>query len=167
MNIKTKSAIKNPQACSQKNHSFKKHGVKGSVSIMLLLAVVTIFLEIFTPGIVEIFSKTPELLEVTVPAMRILLSTMIFIGPTIMFITVFQGLSRGMMALILSLARQFLLFVPLLYLMSYLFGLYGVWWALPVSDVLSFVLTFIFTYLEYKKHKQTHDWSGFASVSVD
>lgn len=136
-----------------------------SVSIILLLAVVTIFLEIFTSGIIGIFSQDPELLGVTVPAMRILLSTMIFIGPTIMFITVFQGLSRGMKALILSLARQFLLFVPLLYLMSYLFGLYGAWWAMPVSDVLSFALTFAFTYLEYKKHKKIYDWSDYTSVS--
>ena len=131
-----------------------------SVGIVLLLAVATVFLEIFTPGIVGIFSDDPELLEVTIPAMRILLCTMIFIGPTIMFITVYQGLSRGTMALILSLIRQFLLFVPLLYLLSYLFGLYGVWWALPISDVLSFTITFLFIYMEYKKHRKHYDWPG-------
>jgi putative MATE family efflux protein len=128
-----------------------------SVRIMLLLAVFTILLEIFTSGVIGVFSKDPDLLEITVPAMRVLLSTTMFIGPTIMFSTVFQGLSRGMMALVLSLARQFLLFVPLLYLMSYLFGLYGVWLALPVSDVLSFALTFTFTYSEYNKHKKAYN----------
>ena len=97
-----------------------------SVSIMLLLAIATFFIEIFTPGILGIFSKDPKILEVAVPAMRIMLSSIIFIGPTLMFITVFQGLSRGTMALILSLMRQFLLFVPLLYIMSYFFGLFGV-----------------------------------------
>jgi Na+-driven multidrug efflux pump len=126
-----------------------------SIGIMLLLAVATIFLEVFTSGIIGIFSKDLELLEMTVPAMRILLSTMMFIGPTIMFITLFQGLSRGMMALILSLVRQFLLFIPLLYFFSYLFGLYGVWWSLPASDFLSFTLTFVFTYREYKIQKKT------------
>jgi len=73
-----------------------------------------------------------------------------------MFITVFQGLSRGTMALVLSLIRQFLLFVPLLYLFSYLFGLYGVWTALPVSDILSFAVTFAFIYREYQQ-KKTYD----------
>ncbi len=136
-----------------------------SVSIALLLAAATIIMEIFTSGIVGIFSKDAELLETTVPAMRILLSTMVFIGPTIMFITVFQGLSRGTMALVLSLVRQFLLFVPLLYLMSYFFGLYGVWWALPISDILSFALTYAFTYLEYRKQKKTTDWNGVALPS--
>lgn len=137
------------------------HGaVLASVSITVLLAIATIFLEIFTPGIIGIFSKDAEMLKVTVPAMRIILSTMLFIGPSIMFITVFQGLSRGAMALVLSLVRQFLLFVPLLYLFSYLFGLYGVWTALPVSDVLSFAVTFVFIYREYRLQKKNYDWSG-------
>jgi putative MATE family efflux protein len=133
-----------------------------SASITVLLAVATVFLEIFTPGIIGIFSQEAGLLEVTVPAMRIILSTMLLIGPTIMFITVFQGLSRGTMALVLSLIRQFLLFVPLLYLFSYLFGLYGVWSALPVSDVLSFAVTFAFIYREYRQQKKTYDWSDAA-----
>ena len=133
---------------------------------MLFLAVASGFLEIFSYGIIGIFSKDPELLEVAVRAMRILLSTMMFVGPTVMFITAFQGLSRGMMALVLSLARQFLLFVPLLYGMSYLFGLYGIWLALPVSDLISFALTFAFTFREYKKHRKIDDWFGSSPDSV-
>ena len=146
-------------------HNFRRlwNGARlASVSIAILLAIATIFLEIFTPGIIGLFSQEPEILEVTVPAMRIILSTMLFIGPTIMFITVFQGLSRGAMALVLSLVRQFLLFVPLLYLFSYLFGLYGVWSALPVSDVISFVVTFVFLYREYRQQNKKYDLSDVA-----
>jgi putative MATE family efflux protein len=149
-------------------HNFKRlwhAAMLASAGIMVLLAVATILLEIFTPGIIGIFSKDAELLRVTAPAMRILLSTMVFIGPTIMFITVFQGLSRGTMALVLSLIRQFLLFVPLLYLFSHLFGLYGVWASLPVSDVLSFAITFAFIYREYRQQKKTYDWSDAALPS--
>jgi putative MATE family efflux protein len=146
--------------------NFKRlwHAAKlASISIAILLAVATIFLEIFTPGIIGIFSREKELLDMTIPAMRILLSTMMLIGPTIMFITVYQGLSRGTMALVLSLARQFLMFVPLLYLFSYLFGLYGVWCALPVSDILSFVLTLAFIYREYRQHRKKYEWSDVPS----
>src|SRR4030042_3980191 len=87
--------------------------------------------------------------------MRILLASTIFIGPTLMFITVFQGLSRGTMALVLSLLRQFVLFLPLLYLMSHFFGLYGILWSLPMSDFLSFILTYGFTHFEYRKHRKS------------
>jgi putative MATE family efflux protein len=125
------------------------------VSVMLLLGVATLFLEVLTPQVVGIFSHNPELLTVTIPAMRIMLSTMFLIGPTIMFITTFQGLSKGTMALILSLVRQFIFFVPLLYLLRHLLGLYGVWLSLPASDVLSFIVTFSVLYLEYRKRRKT------------
>ena len=131
-----------------------KATVIASLGIAALLAVATIITEVLAPQIIGIFSREAEVLETTVPAIRILMSTIIFVGPSIMLITVFQGLSRGFMALILSLVRQFLLFVPLLYLFRYLWGLTGVWCALPVSDVLSFLITFTFIFREYRKHKK-------------
>ena len=74
-----------------------------------------------------------------------------------MFITAFQGLSRGMMSLILSLVRQFIFFIPLLYLLRYLLGIYGVWLSLPASDVLSFTVTFLFLYREYRKQRKNDE----------
>jgi Na+-driven multidrug efflux pump len=89
---------------------------------------------------------------------------MMFIGPNIMFVTAFQGLSRGMMALILSLARQFVLFVPLLYLFSYLFGLYGVWYSLPASDILGFLVAYAFIFAEYRRQKRSGYWKDVSPI---
>jgi len=130
-----------------------------SVGIMLLLGASTLVIEIFAPQLVAIFSDNPELLAVTVPAMRIMLSTMLLIGPSVMFITAFQGLSKGTMALILSLVRQFIFFVPLLYLLHYLLGLNGVWLSLPASDVLSFMVTSLVIYREYRRQRKSGGWS--------
>jgi len=129
-----------------------------SVGITLFLAVATVFIEIFTPQLVSIFNDKAELLAVAIPSMRILLSTMLFIGPNIMFVTAFQGLSRGTMALILSLVRQFILFVPILYLFSHLFGMYGVWYSLPTSDILGFLVAYVFIYAEYRRQQRVGNW---------
>lgn len=137
-------------------HNFKRlwHTVKlASVGIMVFLAVVSGLMVLFAPQIVSIFSQDPALATEAVPVMRIMLSSMLFIGPTMMFITTFQGLSKGTMALVLSLLRQFLIFVPLLFIFRYAFGLYGVWWSAPTSDILSFFLVFIFIVREYRKKK--------------
>jgi putative MATE family efflux protein len=121
------------------------------VGIMVFLAVVSGLMIFFAPQIVSIFSRDPALSTEAVPVMRIMLSSMLFIGPTIIFVTTFQGLSKGTMALVLSLLRQFLIFVPLLFIFRYAFGLYGVWWSAPTSDILSFFLVFIFIVREYRK----------------
>jgi putative MATE family efflux protein len=129
-----------------------------SLSIMALLGVVVLLIEGLAPQIVGIFSNDPELLAVTVPAMRIVLATTFLVGPSVMFITTFQGLSQGTMALVLSLVRQLIFFIPLLYLLRHLLGLTGVWLSLPLSDILSFIVAFTAIYREYRKHRQSDKW---------
>ncbi len=133
-----------------------------SVGIALFLAVATVFIEIFTPQLISIFNDEAELLEVAVPSMRIILSTIMLIGPEIMFVTAFQGLSRGTTALILSLVRQFILFVPILFLFAHLFGMYGVWYSLPTSDILGFLVAYAFIYAEYRHQKRAGIWKDVA-----
>lgn len=125
---------------------------KASLGIMALLAAITILGEIFTPQVISIFTRDPELKSVSVPAMRIMLSTMVLIGPSMMIITTFQGLSRGKTALFLSLIRQFIVFVPLLYLGRYLWELTGIWVAMPASDILGIVVSLAFIWREYRIH---------------
>ena len=121
-----------------------------SIWIMVLLAAITVLFEIFTPQLIGIFSQDPEFLSVAIPAMRIMLSTMVLIGPHIMIVTAFQGLSRGRTALLLSLIRQFIIFVPLLFLFRYLFGLTGVWLSGPAADIMGFIVSLAFVYREYR-----------------
>lgn len=123
-----------------------------ALGISIVLAVLTALMVIFAPPIVHIFSRDAALVEKAVPAMRIIMSTMLLVGPTVMFITAFQGLSQGTKSAILSLLRQFLIFVPLLFLCRYLWELNGVWISAPASDILSFSLIFTFIYREYRKH---------------
>jgi putative MATE family efflux protein len=129
-----------------------------SLGITALLVVGVLLIEGLAPQIVSIFSSDPELLAVTVPAMRIMLATMFLGGASVMFITTFQGLSNGTMALILSLVRQLVFFIPLLYFLRGLLGLNGVWLSLPASDLLGFSLSFFFTYRQYRRHHKGDKW---------
>jgi len=121
-----------------------------SIWLAGFLVVATLVLEIFTPQIVSFFNSDPELLAIAVPGMRIFCSTLVLIGPTIIFITTFQGLSKGTDAMLLSLGRQFIFFVPGLFLFSRLWGLTGVWIAMPVSDILGFATAGFWLLREYR-----------------
>jgi putative MATE family efflux protein len=124
--------------------------------IVVLLLVITVGIELFTPQIIRIFSNEAELLAATTPVMRIILSSLCLVGPTILFITTFQGMSQGVLSLVLSLVRQFVFFIPLLYLFSYLFGIIGVWSSMPVADFLGFVVASFFIIRAYKKYRRQH-----------
>jgi putative MATE family efflux protein len=126
---------------------------KAMLGIMALLAVMTIAFEIWTPQIISIFTKDPELVKVALPAMRIMLSTMIFIGPSIITIATFQGLGKGTKAMILSMLRQFIVFVPLLFLFRALWGMTGVWACSPAADTIGVTISLLFLWQEYQKHR--------------
>ncbi len=49
---------------------------------------------------------------------------------------------RGPQSLLLSTCRQGLLNIPLLYLMSYLGGLYGIVWTQLIADTLTIAVSF-------------------------
>ena len=137
-----------------------------SVGTALLLGVALVVLEIFTPNLIGIFSKDPELMAIAVPAMRIVMSMIVLVGPSILFITTFQGLSKGKEALLLSLVRQFVFFVPLIFLLPRILGMMGVWLSLPLSDVLAFLVTGLWLLREYRRQRRDV-WSTAPVLKAD
>ena len=129
-----------------------------TLSLVVVLAVATVILEVFAPQLISIFNDDPRLLAIAVPSMRIFMAGLVVIGPVIIFITTFQGLSKGWTASVLSLGRQVVFFVPALYILPRFFGLNGVWWSLPLADTLGTVLAGYWLYREYRHQKRSGIW---------
>lgn len=127
------------------------------VGIMALMGVMTVLYEVFALQIVGVFTNNPEVVAAAVPALRIGIAAISMIGPSVMFVATFQGLSRGNMALFLALTRQFLVFVPLVYLFNHVWGLTGLWVSMPAADTLGFVIALAFIYREYRRRRQAVD----------
>jgi Na+-driven multidrug efflux pump len=90
--------------------------------------------------------------------MRILVSTLILIGPAIMFITTFQGLSKGWTAIVLSLARELVFFIPAILILPRYLGLNGVWLSIPIADVTGTAIAGLWLYREYRRQKSSGVW---------
>jgi len=138
-----------------------------SVGLALFSVPALAMLEIFAPQLIAIFNDDPELMAIAVPAMRIFLSTLVIVGPSILFITTFQGLSKGKEAMVLSLVRQFIFFVPLLFLLSRIWGINGVWLSVPISDALAFLVSGLWLFREYKLQQRTGVWSDIPVPEAD
>ena len=138
-----------------------------SVGLALFMGVALVVLEILAPQLIAIFNDDPELMAIAVPAMRIWLSTMVIVGPSILFITTFQGLSKGKEALILSLVRQFIFFVPLLFLLPRIWGISGVWLSVPISATLAFLVSGLWLFREYKLQQRKGVWSDMPVPEAD
>ena len=63
----------------------------------------------------------------------------------------FQALGNGIYSTITSLSRQLLVLVPAAYLLSLTGNVHAVWWAFPIAEVVSMVLTVILYVRIYRK----------------
>jgi Na+-driven multidrug efflux pump len=126
--------------------------------LVVLLGVATIVMEVLAPQLIGIFNQEEEMLELAVPAMRIVIAVLPLIGLAIIFVVTFQAMGKGREVLLLSLSRQFIFFVPLIYILPGFMDVTGVWVAMPVSDVCGFLVTGSWLLREYRKLRTVGGW---------
>ena len=88
-----------------------------------------------------IFTHDEALLEMSAEGLRILTLGFPIVGYQMIGTNFFQSLGMVKKSVILSLSRQILFLLPLLYALPLWHGARGVWMSFPVSDVLSAILT--------------------------
>ena len=102
------------------------------------------------PGLlVRVFTTDETLREMTVVGMRIVFAMYPVIGFQIIVAQFHQSIGMAKEAIFMSLSRQVLFLMPLIYIFGRIWGLTGVWWALPVSDVIA-VLTALYFLIRIK-----------------
>ena len=97
----------------------------------------------FTGDIVSVFLSEPEAFGYAVKFLHIKLSSSILFAVFFIFINALQAMGAGRASFILSVCRQCVLYMPLLFVLDRFFGEYGIISALPVAELLSLLQTVI------------------------
>ena len=115
-----------------------------SISIMVIGTAVFIMI----PGkLLSIFNASSKMLNIGIPALRTICLCFIPAAIGISFSNVFQAVGHGFLSLIISLLRQLVVLLPAAYFLSKI-GLYTVWYAFPIAEVVSLVASaFMFVHL--------------------
>jgi putative MATE family efflux protein len=112
--------------------------------------------QLFPRLIIQMFNREPDLVELGAKALRTFLIFLPIIGFQVVGANYFQAIGKPQQAMTLSLSRQVLFFLPALLLLPKFFGLYGVFWAGPTSDLLSSVVTGVWLFYEVKHLDRRH-----------
>ena len=137
----------------------KKERIIESVRFSLMIAVsimivgLCIFLTI-PDKLLLLFDASPNMLEIGVPALRIIGTHFILAGVSIVLMSTFQAFGEGFLSLTVSVLRQLVVILPAAYLLMKFAGLGAVWWAFPIAEMCSLSLSaFFFTRLYRTKIK--------------
>ncbi len=118
--------------------------IKFDVMVELSFSIVTaIILAIFAPSIISLFMKDSEIISIGSRMLRWLILTGPCVGVVLVFTTLFQSEGKGIPALILSIARQGVIYALCLFIASKHFGLQGIIASQALSDVLTMCIAFI------------------------
>ena len=104
----------------------------------------------------RLFTSDPELLENSVRGIRINMIAFPLIGSQAVITNFFQSIGKAKISIFLSLSRQMIFLLPLLIALPPLMGIDGVWTAMPASDAIAFVVTWIVMIRYMRKFNQQH-----------
>ena len=96
-----------------------------------------ILFEVFPGAVLRLFDASDHMLEIGIPALRIICTSYVFASYCIVTGSFFQALGNGVYTLIMSAARQLLVLIPAAYLLSLSGNLLLVWLAYPLAEIAS------------------------------
>lgn len=110
--------------------------------------------ELFPETVVSIFTTDPELIARSARGLRITVIFFPIIGFQMVTSNFFQSIGMASKAIILSLSRQLLILIPCLLILPLFFQEDGVWYSMPVSDLLASLIALFMLLRQFKKFKQ-------------
>lgn len=121
--------------------------------------VLSVLCLIFRDQLLNAFLSDPNVLVIG----RVCLLASIVIGPFYGFYqictTYLQAAGKSRQAIIVSLLEKGIVYIPMLFILNWAFGMYGIVFAVTVTTVISAVAALIFCYKDYRKElKNVTDW---------
>ncbi len=128
-----------------KNYPRVKELVTMSVKYATYIAIAIFILILsFAQEIVELFTNDVELIKMTVPALRLVFAATPLIAINLIVSGYYQAIGKPLPAMLLALSKQVFTLIPLLLILSYFFGLDGIWYSFGIADFLTAIISFIF-----------------------
>ena len=110
----------------------------------------------YPEALIRLFTSDETVLELGTQGLKTITIMMPLAASQNIAAGYFQAIGKPVAAFILTISRQVLILIPMLYLLPKVFELKGVWMAFPVSDILAFTLTLAVFARELPKLKAAH-----------
>lgn len=107
--------------------------------------------ELIPQVLLKMFDASEEMLEIGCQALRVIGIHFLIAWFCIIAGTIFQALGKAVYSMIVSIMRQLIVLIPAAYILSKIGGLDAVWWAFPIAETMSLIVSAFFLRKIYKK----------------
>ena len=132
--------------------SISFYGIKSS---LLITSISSVFLFIFAPSVVKIFTADLQIQNISIDYLRIMSLMFPFISVGLTIGRILQGLGRGMPSLIITIVRVIGLAGPLAYYFTFVLDkpVEWIWYSMFVSGILATTISITWLTIAFKKFK--------------
>ncbi len=117
-----------------KHRMLKTYRLSIMYAMIVMILAVAAFL--FLPELLlQLFSASDEMLAIGAPAFRIIAVAYIFAAYGIITSQFFIACGKSLLSLLMSVARQLIILIPVAYLFGYTLGYQWVWLAVPIGEL--------------------------------
>ena len=129
----------------EQRRNLRRYALATSLSFALLSY---LLIAVFAVPLADLFNREhdPILTDIASNGMRIYFVSLFFSGINIVAAAFLSSIDRPKQAFAVSILRGFVLIIPVAWLMSVLFGLTGIWMAVPVTEAIVCALAVIFLF---------------------
>ena len=137
------------------NGAKRKDRARDAIQFSLLLSigimfVGTIIFQLFPKQLLSMFSANDEMYAFGVPALKIISLSFVFAGISMVLCAAFQALNKANTSLVITLARQLVILIPLTYGLMKCFGINMGWYAFVVTEF----MCAMYSLFEWRKMKR-------------
>ena len=129
-------------------HKTIRLGMVYAVAIMLIGLLV---FQLIPKELLLMFDASDAMLEMGAPALRIMSLAFVFAGIGIVSGSSCQAFGYSVYSMLISIARQIVVLIPAAYLLSLTGVLRSIWFAFPIAEIFSLILSLFFLRTTLKK----------------
>lgn len=109
----------------------------------ILTVVSIIVLWLFPEQILRLFNASDDMMSFGVPALKIMCVSYVFAAISTMIASYMQSTARVNMSILINFLRQLVLLIPMMWLLSKLIGMNGIWWSFILAEVITVIISII------------------------
>lgn len=117
----------------------------------ILLSVLAVLLYYFREPLLDMFAREDKVIQLASKPLQIMCFALPFLTLSNIANMTWQAMERPLFASILAALRQGIFFLPLIYILPSLWGQSGIYYAQPISDVLTFFASLPFLLYSFRK----------------
>ena len=123
----------------------------GMVYAVAIMVVGLLVFQLIPKELLRMFDASDAMLEIGAPALRIMSLAFVFAGIGIVSGSSCQAFGYGVYSMLISIARQIVVLIPAAYLLSLTGVLRSIWFAFPIAEIFSLILSLFFLRTTLKK----------------